>query len=136
MRRLFLTTLRLNLDEAEDRKAYEHLRSMDKKQYRSYSKAIVAAINDSFDRKQRLADDPYLETREKEDAFLRQITQTIERSLLTVSPNLGALLQLTQAQPPSQQQSVENSPNDEDASIALDFVDSFRYDNRPCMVSS
>lgn len=54
---------------------------MNKKQYRSYSKAIVTAINDHFERQARLASDPYLETREKEDTFLRRVTEAIEQSL-------------------------------------------------------
>ena len=37
----------------------------------------VLALNDYFDRQERLMDDPYLETREKEDAFLRRIQDTI-----------------------------------------------------------
>ena len=72
MKQIYTTTLRLNLADEDDRRAYEHLRKMDKKKYRSYSKAVVAAVNDYFERQERLAADPYLETREKEDAFLRR----------------------------------------------------------------
>lgn len=46
MKQIYTTTLRLNLADEDDRRAYEHLQQMDKKQYRSYSKAIVTAIND------------------------------------------------------------------------------------------
>ena len=67
MSRIFTTTLRLNLADEDDRRAFEYLRRMNKKQYRSYSKAIVAAVNDHFERQERLAVDPYLETREKEE---------------------------------------------------------------------
>ena len=45
MKQIYTTTLRLNLADEDDRRAYEHLQRMDKKQYRSYSKAIVTAIN-------------------------------------------------------------------------------------------
>ena len=65
MKQIYTTTLRLNLADEDDRRAYEHLQRMDKKQYRSYSKAIVTAINDHFERQARLENDPYLETREK-----------------------------------------------------------------------
>ena len=81
MKQIYTTTLRLNLADEDDRRAYEYLQRMDKKQYRSYSKAIVTAINDHFERQARLESDPYLETREKEDAFLKQITETIEQGL-------------------------------------------------------
>ena len=46
MKRIFTTTLRLDMTDEEDRLAWSHLQQMDKKQYRSYSKAIVAAVND------------------------------------------------------------------------------------------
>ena len=49
---------------------YEHLRQMDRKRYKSYSAATVAAINDHFSRQARLADNPFLETRERQDAFI------------------------------------------------------------------
>lgn len=81
MKQIYTTTLRLNLADEDDRRAYEHLQRMDKKQYRSYSKAIVSAIIDHFERQARLESDPYLETREKEDAFLKRITEAIEQGL-------------------------------------------------------
>lgn len=82
MKQIYTTTLRLNLADEDDRRAYEHLQQMDKKQYRSYSKAIVTAINDHFERQARLASDPYLETREKDDAFLGLIQRIIEKTVL------------------------------------------------------
>ena len=81
MKRIFTTTLRLDMTDEEDRLAWSHLQQMDKKQYRSYSKAIVAAVNDYFGRQEQLAADPYLETREKEDAFLQRIESTICNAL-------------------------------------------------------
>lgn len=80
MKQIYTTTLRLNLADEDDRRAYEHLQRMDKKQYRSYSKAIVTAINDHFERQARLASDPFLETREKEDAFLRRVGKPLNRA--------------------------------------------------------
>ena len=44
------TNLRLNLDNAEDRRAWERLQRMDRTRYKSYSRAVVAALNDFFDR--------------------------------------------------------------------------------------
>ena len=80
------TNLRLNLDNAEDRRAWEHLRSMDRTRYKSYSRAVVAALNDFFDRQERLSNDPYLETREKEEAFLQRVLDTVERGLRSAPP--------------------------------------------------
>ena len=80
------TNLRLNLDNAEDRRAWERLQRMDRTRYKSYSRAIVVALNEFFDRQERLSNDPYLETRETEEAFLQRVLDTIERGLRSVSP--------------------------------------------------
>ena len=78
MKQIYTTTLRLNLEDEDDRQAYEHLQRMGKKQYRSYSKAIVAAVNEHFERQARLASDPYLDS-----CFFRclSIIQIIQRNL-------------------------------------------------------
>ena len=110
MKRVFTTTLRLDLLDQEDRRAYERLRQMDRTRYRSYSKAVVAAVNDYFDRQERLAADPYLETREKEDAFLQRVMEAVGSGL--------------RAAPPVQMPEAETT-DEEDLSAALDFADSF-----------
>ena len=122
MSRIFTTTLRLNLDDEDDRRAWERLHRLDKQQYRSYSKAIVAALNGYFDRKERLAADPYLETREKEDAFLRQIMDAIEAGLR--SAPLSILRQTVTALPVTSPD-PEPEQDSEDMAAALDFADSF-----------
>lgn len=73
MKQIYTTTLRLNLENEADRRAWEHLQSLDRREYRSVSKAVVSAVNAYFDRSKQLADDPYLETREKEDAVLEKV---------------------------------------------------------------
>ncbi len=110
MKQIYTTTLRLNLSDVDDRRAFEYLQRIDKRQYRSYSKAIVAAVNEFSERQARLADDPYLETREKEDAFLKRITETIENSLRFVQPVIPMKAKNTDT---------------EELSAALDFADSF-----------
>ena len=117
------TTLRFNLKREEDRKAWAYLQSRDPKQYKSYSRTAILAINEFFDRKAKLADDPYLETREKEDAFLRRVQQTIEDALAKQASlgTLSSLLQLLQQ--PTPKPEPENTA--EDVAAALDFVDSF-----------
>ena len=117
MKQIFTTTLRLNLADEDDRRAYEHLQRMDKKQYRSYSKAIVTAVNDHFERQARLESDPYLETRAKEDAFLRRVMEAIEQGLrfapVSMFPSTPAAVE------------VLSTEDDENISAALDFADSF-----------
>lgn len=118
------TNIRLNLDREADRKAWEYLRNMDRKKYKSYSRAIVTAVNDYFDRQERMKKDHYLETREKEDAFLDKVMTTIEQGLKASSSNntIANLLQLLNAEQPK----TELADNtDEYADTALDFADSF-----------
>ena len=124
MRNIYTTTLRLNLNDPEERRAWEHLRYMDKKQYRSYSKAIVTAVNDYFDRQERLEADPYLETREKEDAFLEKVLATIREGLQASPASMAAgLVQLLQAAQPVADEPKE--PDNASLDAALDFADSF-----------
>ena len=65
------TNIRLDLLKPEDRKAWEYLQTMDHKRYKSYSKAIVIAVNDYFSRQEQLEKDSYLETRQKRMLFLK-----------------------------------------------------------------
>ena len=123
------TNIRFNLEKKADRTAWEYLQRRDKKQYRSYSRAVIAAVNDYFERRGRLASDPYLETREKEDAFLLRVLETI-RAGLNQSPPVNAadtLLRLLQgAQPqPIQVEEVPQEDQQEADEAVLDFVDSF-----------
>ncbi len=45
---VFTTTLRFNLEREEDRAALEWLQTMDRNEYKSYSRAVIAAVNDFF----------------------------------------------------------------------------------------
>ena len=124
MRNIYTTTLRLNLNDPEERRAWEHLRQMDKKKYRSYSKAIVTAVNDYFDRQERLEADPYLETREKEDAYLERVLTTIREGLQASPATMAAgLVQLLQSAQPVADEPKESDNDSLD--VALDFADSF-----------
>ena len=82
------TNLRLNLNREEDRLAWEHLQSRDKTLFPSYSKTVVIALNDFFRRQQMLAEDPLLETREREDAFCRKLSDSVVRDLKPILANL------------------------------------------------
>ena len=125
-RQVVSTNIRFNLEKEADRTAWEYLQHRDKKQYRSYSRAVITAVNDYFERRGRLVSDPYLETREKEDAFLLRVLETIRAGLDHATP-AGALLNLLQNIPP-QPASTENMVQEdqqESDDAALDFVDSF-----------
>ena len=121
-RQIINTNIRFNLDNADDRRAYEYLQSMDRQKYKSYTKAVVIALNEHFERQQRLEADSYLETREKEDIFLQKVLDTIEQGLKTAG-NIGSLMQLLSAS--TGQQSAEQHNTEDDNNAALDFADSF-----------
>ena len=116
MSKLFNTTLRIYLADPDGLKAWTYLVNRDKSRYHSYSDAIIAAVNGYFDREQRLADDPYLETREKEDAFLQRVLETVERGA-QANP-LAGLAALLQAAPPAQ----DNAAVENDLDTAMDFI--------------
>ena len=116
MSKLFNTTLRIDLSDPEGLKAWTYLVNRDKSRYRSYSDAIIAAVNGYFDREQHLADDPYLETREKEDAFLQRVLEVVEHGA-QASP-LAGLASLLQAVSPAQ----DNTAVENDLDTAMDFI--------------
>ena len=121
-KKIINTNIRFNLDNADDRKAYESLQRMDRKQYKSYTKAVVIALIEHFERQQQLEADSYLETREKEDVFLQKVLDTIEQGLKTAG-NIGGLIQLLSASTGQQPQVQHNT--EEDTNAALNFADGF-----------
>ena len=128
-RRIVSTNIRFNLEKETDRTAWEYLQHRDKKQYRSYSRAVITAVNDYFERRGRLFSDPYLETREKEDAFLLRVLETIRAGFdhaVTVGTanTLLNLLQNFQPQPAPIANAVQEEQQEAD-DTALDFVDGF-----------
>ena len=121
---IYTTTLRLNLNNDADRQAWEHLRWLDKTQYRSVNSAVIAAVNAFFGRQEQFAADPYLETSEKEDVFLQEIRDTIRESLQEAVPmSFAPWMQLVQGTAPAA--TPQKAENSEDLDAALDFADSF-----------
>ena len=90
--------------------------------YKSYSRAVVAALNDYFGRQERLADDPYWETREKEDAFLLRVQKIIQHSLQASSTgNISGLATLLHGvQPVATSEQTDDAKDDLDT--AMDFI--------------
>ena len=124
-RKIINTNIRFNLTKADDRRAWEYLQSMDRSKHKSYSRAVISAINEYFEREQKLTDNPFLETQEKEDRFLQKILDTITQGLqkYSASGGLASLIKLISA---NQEPPIRNSQNtDEDNTAALDFADSF-----------
>lgn len=125
------TNIRFNLNKPEDKEAWEHLRHLDKRESPSYSKLVIQLINEHFRHKAALDADPYLETREKEDAFLQRVMDTIQSGMTAAVPSLmvGSLLNMVQnpnvGQAPTIRSDTENDAADEDVDAALGFLNNF-----------
>jgi hypothetical protein len=123
------TNIRFNLEKEADRTAWEYLQHRDRGQHRSYSRAVIAAVNDYFERRGRLAADPYLETREKEDSFLLRVLETIRAGFNQAAPvsTADTLLRFLQGVQPQAVPAGEVIQEDQQEAddTALDFVDSF-----------
>ena len=72
--------LRFDLADGDERKAYDYLQNRDKAEFGSYTKLVSRAVNEYFERRLRLADDPYFETREKEDAFIARVLEAVRNA--------------------------------------------------------
>lgn len=146
-RKIISTNIRLNLCDEQDRQAWEYLQTMDRQKYKSYTRAVVVALNDYFSRIYQKEADPYLETREKEDAFLERV-ETAIRDGVKESVPMAMAKNLLEMLTPFLKESVEenNLPNmamtmekpdneatdntldweqEADMDAALDFADSF-----------
>ena len=97
------TNVRFNLDKDDQRRAWEYLQSMDKRVFRSYSHVISLALLDYFDRYYRLQEDPYFETREREERFVQEIVNAVSESLRQTLPLFlaGCMTGLSALQPAS-----------------------------------
>ena len=128
-RQIVSTNIRFNLEKEADRSAWEYLQQRDKQQCRSYSRAVITTVNDYFERRGRLAADPYLETREKEDACLRRVLETIRDGVNQATPvsTADTLLRFLQGVQPQAAPAGEVIQEDQQEAddTALDFVDSF-----------
>ena len=77
--------LRFNLTDEDECRAYDYLQNRDKAEFGSYTKLVARAVNEFFERRLRLKDDPYFETREKEDAFIARVLDTVRHSAPSLS---------------------------------------------------
>ena len=69
-------------EKEADRRAWEILHSEAVRTFSSQNDFIIQAVNDFYDRYLAISDDPYLETREKEDAFADRIVEKVEQKVL------------------------------------------------------
>lgn len=85
-----MTCFRFNLDNPEHAKAWEYLHSIDKDKMKSGNTTVIRAVNDYFDRMRKLEDDPYFETRQRENQFVEQIVSEVGKSLTAELPKFLA----------------------------------------------
>lgn len=88
---------RFNEEKEAERQAWEILHSKEvKEDFRSQNEFVIAAINDYYARHLALKRDPYLESREKEDAFVKGIVEAVEQKVLDNLPGLAGMYMMQQ----------------------------------------
>lgn len=88
---------RFNEEKEAERQAWEILHSKEvKEDFRSQNEFVIAAINDYYARHLATKQDPYLESREKEDAFVKGIVEAVEKKVLDNLPGLAGMYMMQQ----------------------------------------
>ena len=137
------TCFRFNMDNPDHAKAWDYLHNFDKDKIKSTNVAAITAVNDYFDRMGRLADDPYFETRQREERFVEQIVSEVGKAFIAEMPKFLASLMLSlnrgypmQAVPvgtensrgyagdgnPSATEGLKTSDEDDYSGIDFDFI--------------
>ena len=114
------TNLRFNLDKDVQNRAWQYLQTMDKKKFKSYSQIIAISLVDYFDRYYKKQDEPYLETREREERFVEQIVTAVENAMNRTLPVYLAGCMVGIAQITAQVAVAASEP--EDADLDWDFL--------------
>ncbi len=95
MSKVLTTCFRFNMDNPEHAKAWDYLHNYDKDKIKSTNVAAITAVNDYFDRMGKLADDPYFETRQREERFVQQIVSEVGKAFIAEMPKFLASLMLS-----------------------------------------
>ena len=146
MSKVLTTCFRFNMENPEHAKAWDYLHNFDKDKIKSTNVAAIMAVNDYFDRMGKLADEPYFETRQREERFVEQIVSEVGKAFIAEMPKFLASLMLSlnrgypmQAVPVGTENSrgyaeignpsategfenAENSENDDYSGIDFDFI--------------
>lgn len=127
------TNLRFNTEKETQCRAWEYLQGMDKRKFKSYSQVISAALVEYFERQNRLKNDPFLETREREERFVEQIIASVESALTKALPVFlaGCAAGLSRSMLPATEagsttsspvQETDKQPETSEADIDWDFL--------------
>ena len=95
MSKVLTTCFRFNMDNPEHAKAWDYLHNYDKDKIKSTNVAAITAVDDYFDRMGKLADDPYFETRQREERFVEQIVSEVGKAFIAEMPKFLASLMLS-----------------------------------------
>lgn len=121
-RRIINTNIRLNLAHEADRKAWEYLQRLDRKAYKSYSCAVVTALNDFFGRQEQSNQESL-----REEAFWQKLQAVIRQELQSAAPAYGLMQILQGSLPPAASPTppADAAEQEEMNDVALDYVNSF-----------
>jgi hypothetical protein len=81
-------TVRFYANNPKHKEAWEYLHQLDKEICSSQQDFIVDAINSYYHKMAELKDDPYLETREREEEFIKRITHGVMEQLTADLPKV------------------------------------------------
>ena len=89
--------VRFNRNSESAMQAWSLLHSDEvEKEFKSQNEFVICAINDYYERHLRKKNDPYLETREKEDAFVERIVSQVAEKTLANLPTLAGMYLMQQ----------------------------------------
>ena len=89
--------VRFNRNSESAMQAWSLLHSDEvEKEFKSQNEFVICAINDYYERHLRKKRDPYLETREKEDAFVERIVAQVAEKTLANLPTLAGMYLIQQ----------------------------------------
>ena len=88
---------RFNMNSEDAVQAWSLLHSAEvDREFKSQNEFIICAINDFYERHISTKNDPYLETREKEDVFVDRIVEQVTAKILANIPALAGMYLLQQ----------------------------------------
>ena len=117
------TTLRFNIDKPLDRQAWDYLQGIDKDEFKSYSHAVAVALTEYFQKYYKRVDDPYFETREREDKFVEQIVGAVESAVEKALPTFLAACFTKMVMPYNTAAPTINITNTNENNVCADDID-------------
>ena len=117
------TTLRFNIDKPLDRQAWDYLQGINKDEFKSYSHAVTVALTEYFKNYYRKKDDPFFETREREERFVEQIVSAVEKAVEKALPTFLAACFTKMVMPYNAALPTINITNTNENNVSADDID-------------